>query len=393
MKSNKKMIAAVVLATLSILGSQVVRAEDADAPKVYYKDGLHIDAADGNNSLLLNGRFQGRYTYTSLEKASNTNTFAVQRGEIRLEGNVYKKQFKYAFEMGFATRAAATTATVCTNAACTTTAAAVTTPSTTGLPLLNDYYLDWVPTDAIGVKVGQFKVPYLYTELVSAMKQEYPDRSLINDNLTFGRDIGANVHGSLLNYHLNYNAFVMNGDGQNVLNAGQRALLIGTRIEVPIFGAYKYAESDVDYTEEPSLGVGLGYVFNKRNSAFEASSIAAKTNASHGTLDVVYRSHGLYLQGAGMVSRTHQKSPSITNWGYSAQAGYFILPKRFEVTARAGGLILNKALVNQYEYGAGLGYYFNKHNLKLQMDYALLQNVRGLNLNDHRVRTQVTVVF
>src|SRR5262249_33811052 len=156
----------------------------------------HIDSSDGNNTFLLNGRLQSRFTYTAREKAADADTFAIQRGELRMEGHVFRKTLSYGFEMGFGTRVGSTTTPVCADATCTTTVNAVTGESTTGLPLLNDYYLDWTPKDQIGIKFGQFKVPFLYTELTSAMKQEFPDRNLVHDFFTFGRDLGADVHGN-----------------------------------------------------------------------------------------------------------------------------------------------------------------------------------------------------
>src|SRR5262249_44472815 len=152
------------LAMLSGLCTKVFA--DDDGPKIYYKDGFHIDSADGNNTFLLNLRLQSRLTYTSIEKGKDLLNFSIPRGEIRMEGNVFTKKLKYGFEMGFATRVGSKTAPVCTDATCTTTVNAVVGESTTGLPVLNDYYIDWQPMDQVQLKAGQFKVPFLYTELV-----------------------------------------------------------------------------------------------------------------------------------------------------------------------------------------------------------------------------------
>jgi len=366
---------------------------DEEGPKVSYKDGLHIDSPEGNYTFLLNGRLQSRFTFMALEKAKATDTFAIPRGEIRMEGHVFSKKLSYGFEMGFGTRVGSKTVPVCTEATCDPTkmANAVIGESTTGLPTLNDYYLDWQPKDEVGIKFGQFKVPFLYTELVSAMKQEFPERNLVHDNFTLGRDIGVDIHGNVFNYHLGYHVFAMNGDGANTLHS-KKAPMFGTRLEVPIIGDYKYSESDVEYSDDPSLGLGVAYLLDDRGGAFENSTIPKNIRASHGTLDLHFRSHGFFALGQGMLSRVHQGT-KLTNWGYSAQVGYFLIPKHLEVAGRAGGVVFSNAIANQYEYTAELGYYFNKHNLKLQTDYSLLMNQRGPNLNDHRIRTQVTLVF
>src|SRR5262249_27202417 len=151
------------------------------------------------------------------------------------------------------------------------------------------------------------------------------------------------------------------------------------------------SESDVEYTEESALGLGLAFLFDERGSGFENNTIPATAKASHGTIDLHYRSHGFFALAQGMISRS-QEITHLTNWGYNAQVGYFLIPKHLEIAARSGGVIFSDAIPNQYEHGAVLGYYFNKHNLKLQTDYALIRNQRGLDLNDHQIRTQLTVV-
>ena len=362
-----KKIIIIFLGVLAV--SQTLHAEEPQNPKIYYKDGLHIDSPDGSNTLLLNGRLQTRFTYNALEKTSDTDGFTINRGELRFDGTVFTKQIKYGLEFGFATKAAANT----------------------GLATLNDYYVDWSANNIVGIKFGQFRVPYLYSELVSSMKQQFPDRSLAHDNFTLSRDIGVSLHGSLLNAYFNYNIFAMNGDGANSLNSNT-ALLLGARFDVPIFGEYKFSESDVDFSETPNLLVGFAYAYNQKGSAIESGSIPANIKVSHATVDAIFRSHGFSLQGAGMMSKTHQGA-RFTNWGYNVQSGYFVIPKHFEVAARVASAMLANGIPDQYEYGTAFNYYFNQHNLKLQTDYTLLQNVRGAGLTDHRVRTQLTVVF
>jgi len=373
----KKIFLAVMAILATISSVKNLRAEEPAPPNVTYKDGLHIDAADGKNTLLLNGRLQTRFTYTQQDQGIDTNTFAVQRGEVKLTGNSFIKNLKYDLEVNFATRAAA---------------------ATSGAGFLNDYNFDYLATDMIGIKAGQFKVPFLYTEISSAMKQEYPDRTLVHDAFTLGRDLGVNIHGSLLDYHLNYSLFGMNGDGQNAaLNNANRHFLTGVRFEIPILGEYKYTESDVEYSEKPNMGLGFAYAFNERAAAFQNATIGASTKMSDLTGDLYFKSHGFSFLGSAMLTRTHRVA-SFTNWGYNMQSGYFLTPQHFELTARAGGLMYSKSLANanQYEYDIGLNYYFNKHNLKWQTEYGMLVHGRRAvadNLTDNRIRSQVTLVF
>ena len=352
-----------------VLFSSVPGVADEPEGRVFYKDGLHVSSADENNVLILNGRLQSRFTYNAPNQAADSAQFTINRGELRFDGTVFSKKLIYGFEFGFATRPGATT----------------------GTGILNDFYMDWFASDAVGIKFGQFKVPFLYAELVSGMKQQFPDRSLAHDDFTMGRDLGVSLHGVLFNYYLAYNVFAMNGDGANNFNSN-KGLLAGIRFDLPLLGDYKFTESDVDYSEEPQFLTGLAYVYNQRGSAIQNGSIPASIKTSHATLDAIFRSHGFSLQGAGMFSRTHQGA-AIKNWGYNLQSGYFLIPKHLEVAGRFAGTVLGNAVADQKEYGGAINYYFNKHMLKLQTDYAYLKNGPGLGATAHRIRTQLTVVF
>src|SRR5436190_22466950 len=101
---GKAALLALALGLVAVVSSASSALADDDSPKIYYKDGFHIDSADGNNTWMLNLRLQSRLTYTSIEKGKDLLTFSIPRGEIRMEGNVFTKKLKYAFEMGFATR-------------------------------------------------------------------------------------------------------------------------------------------------------------------------------------------------------------------------------------------------------------------------------------------------
>ncbi|OGQ23552.1 MAG: hypothetical protein A3I05_08825 [Deltaproteobacteria bacterium RIFCSPLOWO2_02_FULL_44_10] len=389
-----KMFRLIILFLLVFAVSPLLFAQTAttaqEGPIVGYKEGLFIESPDGNNRVQIQGRLQARFTYNSLEKTTDTNTFVIQRGKIKLDGNVFSKALLYVFEMSFGTRAAATTSAACANAACTSTVNAVTAESTTGLPALEDYYVDWTKYDLAQIRTGQFKVPFLRQELTSDGKQQFVDRASSTDFFNFSRDLGVTLHGYLFNYWMNYYLFAMNGEGQNNVNRN-RNLLTGLRLEFPLLGNYKYSESDVDYSALPTLGFGAATVYNERASSFSNGTIPATTKAQHGTVDVDFKYHGLSWLAAGMVNHTLEGA-SVTNWGYNSQLGYFLLPQRFEVAARAAGTIF-KTLINQYEYAFALNTFFNKHSLKLQTDYAFLINNRGQNLNDHRIRTQLQVVF
>jgi hypothetical protein len=182
----------------------------------------------------------------------------------------------------------------------------------------------------------------------------------------------------------------MNGNGQNALS-NNKNYLVGARIDIPIVGTYKMTESDIDYSETPNVGIGLAYALNRASIARQGGAVPAGVKTSNGTFDLGLKYRGFSVQAAGMITRTHGGNAQ-TNWGYFGQTGYFIVPKHFEVAARAGGIILPNA-PNQYEYTAALNYFINGHALKIQGDYSLLQNARAQGTLDHRARLQFQVIF
>lgn len=372
-------------------GAGALRAEDPEGMRASYKAGDGLKIGDGDNLVHIQGRVQPRFTYDGFEEAPDKDTWAIQRGKIKIEGFTLKKKIRFGFQMNLATRSGATTSPVCTDAGCTTTVNAVTRDTTTGLATLEDYYVDYVPYDFFAIKVGQFKVPFLMQELTSSGKQQFVDRSLATGHFNLARDLGVTLHGDFWEHGLNYNVFFMNGDGINTINRNQ-SLMAGLRLEFPILGEYKPSESDTDDSQEHNLGVGLAYAFNELGSSFVNGTVPAGAKLSLGTLDVGWKYKGWSIQTAGMISRSHDLL-KLTNFGWNAQVGYFIVPKKFEVALRTDGTVFSDAIPNQYEHQVAFNYFILGHGLKIQTDYGLLMNVRGLNLNDHRVRSQLQLIF
>ncbi|MBI3541444.1 MAG: hypothetical protein HY073_04840 [Deltaproteobacteria bacterium] len=401
--STRKTVLALVL-SIGLMAGLVARssnlfAEEEDI-RLQYKVGEGLFIGNGDNLVHLQGRTQARFTFTGMNGSRSTDSFSVPRAEIRIDGHTLERKLKYGFEMNLATRAAGTTTSVCsssgTAAAPCPAAKTSVLSSTTGLAVLNDYYVDWVPTAYFGLQVGQFKVPFLIQQLTSSTKQQFVDRSSSTTAFDLGRDIGMNVHGALFDKKMNYAVFFMNGDGANSLNRDERALMAGTRVEFPILGEYAYSESDVSNSDTPNLGVGIAYAFNQPATAPQGN-IPTFTKMSEGTLDVGYKYKGFSFQGAGMFSRAHEVV-ALTNWGYNAQVGYFLIPKILEVAVREGGTVFSGATINQYEHAMGVNYFVKGkgHGIKFQLDSAILRNSRATAApftNDYRTRLAMNLIF
>lgn len=80
---------------------------------------------------------------------------------------------------------------------------------------LTDAFVAWAPSEAAMVQVGQFKTPFGYEQLLADTKLLAVERSLPNDLLTVGRQIGIGVSGELAHRKFGYTVALFNGNGVN----------------------------------------------------------------------------------------------------------------------------------------------------------------------------------
>jgi phosphate-selective porin len=80
---------------------------------------------------------------------------------------------------------------------------------------LTDGYIQWSKYDAANVRIGQFKTPFGYEQLISDTKLLTIERALPNDRLTVSRQIGVAVMGDIVEKRLSYSVGAFNGNGVN----------------------------------------------------------------------------------------------------------------------------------------------------------------------------------
>ena len=107
--------------------------------------------------------------------------------------------------------------------------------NTTGLRAqLTDGFVTWNRYPAANVRIGQFKTPFGYEQLVSDPRLFSLERSLVTDRLTLSRQLGVQVAGSALDRRLTYALGTFNGTGvNNNFNDDGRFLLAGRVTGIP----------------------------------------------------------------------------------------------------------------------------------------------------------------
>ena len=140
---------------------------------------------------------------------------------------------------------------------------------------------------------------------------------------------------------------------------------------------------------------------------------AGTADYRHGAADVIFKLGGLSLQSELLFRKSAQTTLTraddagkvITEfprsaWGYMFQAG-LMLTDHWEPALRYGEVRplddANAKLTRDREIGGGLNYYFQKHDLKVQLDYFRLLTDADHDgttvLDRHRVRLQAQVYF
>jgi hypothetical protein len=250
-------------------------------------------------------------------------------------------------------------------------------------------WVDWQWKKYFQIKMGQFLVFYDHENLEPTWALQFVDRSIINANLGFERDLGVDVHGNLFSDRLEYDLFLMNGNGRNQINLNNK-LMTGGRIVMNLLGKHNYFISDLEKLSDPDLAFGIAAIYDMGNTNVDNNRLTRVTG------DIVFRYSG--FSAMALANMAYNSAKNETDYGFLGQMGYFLLAESFEVAGRWAKIFKNGALgtdtIDPQEAGVSLNYYFHGHHVKLQVDYCRLwNNAATQDRNDDRVRLQLQLFF
>jgi len=357
--------------------------------------GITVESADGNYKAQIGGYAQLIYRYTDFDSQAkdDTSDFDIRRFKLVMQGNLFTKNFGYKFQgdisSGFVTE---------------------------------DAYLNYKLGAPLTVQVGQFKPPQSRQELTGAGKQLFPERSLANDTFNLGRDQGVQAAGSFAEKLVEYRLGVFNGNGPNKSNPDNRHMVTG-RLDLNPLGEVKMDEAGWP-SDKPLVNVGGSFAWNKVG----ANDVGSGFDRDNDVMDValgldsfttpaaftaVYGSDLAWLLWTANLNATWMGAtfaaeyfdlnadPDLgDDWdadGYYVQAGYQVIPKKLELAARYSEIKSDdanaSALFDKSETQFGVNYYFDKHNLKLQTDYTMVEDDLVDNNDDNIFRLQGQFYF
>lgn len=273
---------------------------------------------------------------------------------------------------------------------------------------------------------GLIRIPYGAQNMSVGAVLQMMDRSLAQYAFAPDRSIGLMAHGNLFDRRMTYFAAITNGLYNPDDSPSQEELDTNfayiARLSYYALGKSNgslfetrngYIESDLMYHKDPELRFGANFLINDNNGDQGGGSapglfaaVPDNNRAGRGiggtmlvddigtqvwgmSFDSGFKYRGFsvnaeyYLRtvdGEDSLSQWEQltlKSHSTHQQGGHLQAGYFIIPKKFEVAARIGGIWDNDG-DNVWEWGVGCNYYpFSSYNLRLGADFIRISEVVG----------------
>jgi len=335
-----------------------------------WKDGFFLASEDGAFLMRIKGYVQIRYIANfqddngAAAAGEDTNGFEIRRTKLTFDGHIGSPKIEYAVTLS--------------------------ADRTTGDVELEQAKAGYKLTDDLKVVGGRLKAPFLKEEMVSATKQTAVERSFVNERFTSGY-----VEGIGLEYSQPmWRAAAMFHDGQEsgeVANpaknwvADSTDLAASARLDVKLMGDWKQADDFAAWSGgEQALIVGAGVTYESTTT----NTLGPNDDFIAWTVDALFKMEGFSLFVAGIGRHNNYDDnfygpvDETTQWGAVAQAGYFIVPDKFEPFVRWEYLDANGAMVNPGNVGPGAfqagppnhiftfgaNYYLKKHDAKFTVD-------------------------
>lgn len=241
------------------------------------ENGFGIESADGKNSIRFKGLLQidnRNFSHVNSlgSDGKNISGFDFRRIRPTIEGTVFGKyDFRFTPEFGEAKTAS--------------------TNSTSGIV---DAYIDARFQPSFKVRAGKFK-PFVGLErLQSGSDIKFIERSYVSNNILPNRDLGAAIHGDVLEGRLNYSVGFYNG----VVDGGDITTVQDTNVDKE-YAARVFA---TPFKDSDSLLAGLGFGIAATHGNFKgtssASGLPAYKTAGQQSSFFAYTSTSVFANGA-----------------------------------------------------------------------------------------------
>lgn len=354
-------------------------AKFMERPRLGYKKGFYFETADKNFLMKMTGRIQMRYGYTDRDNANNEgkqddSSFRLRRARLKWNGHAYK-YFKYKIELALKSQGTKSTSS--------------TDKDKAKAVELIDWWASYNKYPALSIQFGQWKVPFNRQRVVSSSKQQMIDRSLAQDEFTMDRQVGAMVHGKLFDKKFEYYAGIFNGNGRNEKENDNNEHLYIARVSWNPFGAYGKGigemESDLAWSEKPKAHISAAIAYDGAVDEKMTLRTLGTVTAKEVERTSLVAEYGLKYRGFSTNAEFYWRKfdnieqkgifgapgRKIIDRGFFVQGGYFLIPKKLEVAGRYSYIDFddNRNENALRETTAGVNWFFNGHNKKVQFNF------------------------
>jgi phosphate-selective porin OprO and OprP len=326
-----------------------------------WKDGRTTLTTE-SSELVLSNRLQFRFTHEDPDGGDDRGSFRIRRAVTKLDGWIYDRNVTYELQLDWTSSAS---------------------------PLL-DANVAYTFGPALTVKGGQFKVPFARQQIVSSGAQQFVDRSIVTSGAP-GRDIGVQFSGHAAGKRIEWRSGIFNGGGLNrTVNENGEFLYVG-RVMYQPWGDVRYSEAALEHPARPLLAIAAAFEKNDLRGSTAGNDIDRTTFSADATLK--YRGLFAFAEYFGRENRP-EVGAGFASSGLQLQAGYLIIPERFELAARWARLDPSDQLSNnsRIERGVAASWYFNRHLAKIQGDLRQIEN-QLTGRKDREARLQLQLVF
>lgn len=352
---------------------------------VTYDKGLTFKSADEAYELKLGLRSQFRWDATrkDVDDTEFQTKFLVPRLRLQLEGHAFGKVNAYKIEFDLANK---------------------------GFAILKDGWVEHAFRKDLRVRAGQWKRPLNRQEMVSDFGSEMVERSLFNEFVGAGRDLGVAVHN---NYEkspdgLEWALGVFNG-GSEKPSSTVTCVAGPTPADPPICtsttptnvpadlgpalvaragwnsgGIKGYSEGDLE-GGPLRFAAAVSYRMNPHDLDEDA---AGDLDLEHAVVvDAMVKVSGLSITGAFGLVKHGQDDAEV---GFYGQASYLLVPGKLLGAARFAQVPVGDE--SRHEILGGVDYFVHGHSLKLMADAGVLHTT-GAGTSDLQIRTQLQLVL
>lgn len=347
-----------------------------------YDKGLVFQSDDGNYKMRFRIRGQFQLSVNDTDEELVATNFRVRRLRLQWDGHAFRPWFLYTLAI-----------------------------DPTDSSILRDLYFTFAYEKKIAPRVGQWKVPFSYEEILSSATLQLVEKSIVNDQFTLGRDRGVALLGGLgANNHFSYQFGVFNGDGRNGTSVDSNLLYAG-RVQLGLggddfkFDANNQFPTAKSYDIVPNFAKVPTFTLGAAASALPGLNCDRKTpdggvcdriaelgfpqsNFTQITADANFKMPFFNIEGyyvGRWLSPDSGPQDTAYDQGFNVQGGVFLLPKMIEVAGRfsfidydtASGVVPAGVSVSdtQWALTPGLNYYISHdHRWKIQVDYSFIRN-------------------